>query len=699
LAMTEPSDRDPTWRTAVPFTYNIDYSANHVGNESYIKMIADAPPALLHVGHDVPFKSMYGPSDQFDCWSRRMLTTQEAQDRIGVLRDYVSQLHNAGARLVIPYVCSMFIFGDVKKRTGFWWFYDNWEKYQEFGFGSKPKRDPITWCYGKPRPLNVKEFDAGYVYEPCMNDPDWRRFLRATIAHIAKVGYDGVFSDVNATRCPKACCRRLFSSYLEARYTRKQIRELFGFRSPKDVRMGREGEGLLWVETVRFRGERAASLFAELRNEGRKFRDTFFVLPNLSPFQHVDGVWRRVGCSHVFASWARECPVIMYEEMHQPGLLAEGVVSNFIFQFKYAFAHTGRAGTLLYHAQDPCGVHIGIAEAAAGGGGCLIQGHYPSPEVRRKFRAYFSRHPELFADMLPYSFVGLVFFYEQLAWGTRSHLESAFRIAEELMAKHVLFDLIVERNLRLDDLRRYRAIVACDLENLSDAQANDLLEYVKQGGTLVAIGQFGKSDDRGTQRPKTILEQIPAASWSEVSPGVRQAEYGKGKCIKSGDLGQILSPSPFELFMYTEDEVNDINKVFELIGKSRKQPQQERRRKLVDQVRKAAGEVAISDCEETLRFNAYTRTQGDVMLLMLHAVNYNLPIRARGQSGPVVPAAHIPVKLPLPDGWKAEKIRICSPPDEGMVELPFKQRAAVLSFEIPKVDKYSLVEITAKSGT
>jgi hypothetical protein len=414
--------------------------------------------------------------------------------------------------------------------------------------------------------------------------------------------------------------------------------------------MGREGEGLLWVETVRFRGERAADLFAELRNEGRRFRDTFFVLPNLSPFQHVDGVWRRVGNSHVFASWARECPVIMYEEMHQPGLLAEGVVSNFIFQFKYAFAHTARAGTLLYHAQDPCGVHIGIAEAAAGGGGALIQGHYPSPEVRRKFRAYFSRHPEFFADMLPCSFVGLVFFYEQLAWGTRSHLENAFRIAEELMGKHVLFDLIVERNLGLGDLKRYKAVVACDLENLSDAQAHDLLEYVKQGGTFVSIGQLGKSDDRGVQRPKSILEEIPTASWSEACPGVHQVQYGKGRCIKSADLGRLLDPALFELFMFTEDEVNDITKVFELIEKSKKQPRQDRRRELVRQICKAAGEVTISDCEETLRFNAYTRTQDDTMSLILHAVNYNLPIHGRGQSGPVVPATRATVKLPLPDG-------------------------------------------------
>ncbi len=682
----------------MPFTYNIDYSPDHVGSQSYIKMIAEAPPVLLHVGHDVPFKSMYGPADQFDCFGRRILSPKEAQERIDVLKDYVAQLHKAGVRLLIPYVCSMFIFGDAKKRTGFWEFYDNWEKYKEFGFGSKPKRDPLTWCYDKPRPLNAKDYDAGYVYEPCMNDPDWRRFLRATVAQIAKVGYDGVFSDVNSTRCSKACCRQLFSDYLQSRYTWDEIKRLFGFNSPRDVRMGREGEGLLWVETVRFRGERAANLFAELRNEGRKFRDAFFVLPNLSPFQHVDGVWRRVGNSHVFASWARECPVIMFEEMHQPGLLAEGVVSNFIFQYKYAFAHTARAGTLLYHAQDPSGVHIGIAEAAAGGGGALIQGGYASPEVRRKFRTFFHRHPELFADMLPYSFVGLVFLYEQLAWGTRSHLENTLRIAEEFMAKHVLFDLIVERNLRLTDLTRYRAVVACDVENLSDVQASALLEYARQGGTLVSIGQLGKFDDRGAQRPKSVPDEIPPSAWREVCPGVHQAECGKGRCIRSPDLGHLLEPAYFELFMHTEEEVNDINKVFELIGKARNRPHRDRNRMLVPVVREAAGEVTISDCEETLRFNAYTRLDDDVASLTLHAVNYNLPIRARGQSGPVVPAKHVRIRLPLPSGWRAREVRLYRPPDDEAVEIPFRQRAGIMSLEIPKADIYSLVQVLAKSS-
>ncbi len=691
MAMFEASDRDPGWTTSIPITYNIDYSANHVGNDEYIRMIADAPPVLLHVGHDVPFKSMYGPNELFHCFGEKMLGPREVDERIGVLTEYVRRLHDAGVRLVIPYICSMFIFGDAKKRTGFWQFYDSWEKYYRFGFGSRPRKDPLSWCCEKPRKLDAKGFDAGYVYEPCISNPDWRRFLRTVVGHIAEVGYDGVFSDVNSSRCQKACCRRLFAEYLAARYTSKEIRDLFGFEAPSKVRLGREGEGLLWLETVRFRGERIATLFAELRNEGRKHRDTFIVTPNLSPFQHVDGVWKRVGNTHHFGAWARECPIIMFEEMQQPGLFRPGVVSNFAFQYKYAFAHASRAGCLLYHATDPSGVHIAIAEAAAGGGGAFIQGHYSCPEVRKEYRAFFSAHGDLFEGYAPHSPVGLVFSYDQLAWGTRSHLENAFRIAEELMAQHVLFDIVAERSLRIEALRRYSVLIASDLENLSSTQVKALLGFMQEGGWLLATGNLGAFDERGRRRRGGAFATIPASSWSEIGRGLRRASFRKGGGLKADRLDRLLSPSPFEIFLLSEEECNDINKIFELMSKS--EPAPPACRELLPEMRKVAGELSISDSEETLRFNAYKRMEPGRMAMTLHAVNYNLPIRARGQSGPIAPAKDVRVMLPLPDGFEVGEAVLYNPPSDGRSEVAFNQDGRSLLLEIPVVETYAVAQV------
>jgi len=688
--MTEPSDLEPRWKTAVPFTYIIDYAPDHVGNDGYLKEVADAPPVLLHVCQDVPFKGAYGPGDGFSYFSSRLLYPSEVEQRIITLKEYISQLHRLGVKLVIPYVSSIFIFGNRDKRTGFWEFYDKWERYCEFGFGSKPKQDPITWCCEKPRPIEV---EGSFVYEPCINNPDWRRFLRTIVGHIAKVGFDGVFMDVNSSSCRRSCCRKLFRQYLQAAYSGGEITKLFGFRTPGDVRLGQRGEGLLWGETVRFRGERMANLFSELRSEGRKYRDTFFVLPNLSPYQHVDGVWKRVGNSQVFDAWARECPVIMFEEVQQPGLFAEGVVSNFVFQYKYAFAHRARAGCLLSNALDSWGVQIAIAEAGAGGGGAFIQCGYTCPEVRRRYRAFFRDRAALFEGYEPYASTGLIFSSEQLAWGGRSHIENAYRVAEELTAQHVLFDLIVQRDIGSDALARHNVIIASDLENLSDLQAQAILDYVRSGGRLVVIGNLGTHDDLGSPREGGVLGADP--DWKLLSRGIQECSYGEGVCLKADVLDRLLSPAAFELFMLPESEINDINIVFERLKGVEGKPREDRRREFVAHMGRIAGQVSISDCGETLRFNAYRRADEHGSSLVLHAVNYNIPIHGRGQSGPAIPTEHVRVDLHLPLGLETVDVRAYNPPDEAAAGLDFDQRGRSLAFEIGHVDVYSVIHVKA----
>ncbi len=418
--MFEPRNAETEFTTTTPITYNIDYSPQHLQDPGYTERIAEAPPVLLHVGHDVPFKSMYGPADLFDPWGHRRLSPSEVQTRMERIGKYVEELHEAGSPLVIPYICSMFIFGNAERRKGFWEFYDNWEEYSDLGLGSRPREDPITWIAGEPRKLEHMDTAwEGMVYEPCINRRGWRRFLRSVVALIARVGYDGVFSDVNASSCENACCRRLFARYLAARYTAREMEDLFGFSNPRQVRVGKPGDGLLWVETVNFRGERMADLFSELRREGGRRRDTFILIPNLSPYQHVDGVWDRIGNGQVISSWTPVCPLIMFEEMNQPGLFGKGVVSNFIFQYKLAFANTTRAGCLLYGAKDYHGVSIAMAEASSGGGGAFIQPGYSCPAVRRQYRTFYEQHRGLLKGLVPYSRVGLVFSYQQLAWGSR----------------------------------------------------------------------------------------------------------------------------------------------------------------------------------------------------------------------------------------------------------------------------------------
>lgn len=174
--------------------------------------------------------------------------------------------------------------------------------------------------------------------------------------------------------------------------------------------------------------------------------------------------------------------------------------------------------------------------------------------MRRQYRNFYEQHRGLLEGLVPYLRVGLVFSYQQLECGSRGHMEDTYRVAEELMAKHVLFDILVERNLRPGELEGYDLVIACDLENISDLQVQALLGYIEKGGTLLGVGEIGARDQRGQKRMGGALGSIPASSW-EDGDEVETAPHGEGQCIRAPSLDRLLSPAPFELFMLSDRSV------------------------------------------------------------------------------------------------------------------------------------------------
>ncbi len=376
LAAVEVAGNDD-WRTATPIIYNIDYSDGHVGSPEYLKKIRDAPPQLLHVGEDVPFSSVYGTKDGYAGNRAKDLTPEEVRAKIAELKGYVASLHSAGVECVIPYINNMTVIGDPVKRNGYWGFFDNWDRYAEFGFGQRPTEDTVLaqMHYPFQPPRRVKEASGVTPYQVfhlCGNNPNWRRFLLAVTANIARCGYDGTFVDEMVLRDYCRHDEAKFRAYMGGKYTEPQRRRRFGRGELDSLSLGHPGEGALWYDTQAFWAESDADLLRDIRDEGRTINPAFFVLPNYGPFAHFDGVYKRVASGFNAAIWAPYSRLIMFEEMQRPGQLAEDLFIDFILQYKVAFALRFRGGVLSYLAREPTGIELGMAEAAAGGGGALI---------------------------------------------------------------------------------------------------------------------------------------------------------------------------------------------------------------------------------------------------------------------------------------------------------------------------------------
>jgi hypothetical protein len=697
LAAVAASGSDD-WRTASPIIYNIEYGDGHVGNSDYLRKIQEAPPQLLHVGEDVAFSSVYGTKDGYAGNRGKVLTPEEIQAKIAELKAYVASLHSAGVEWVIPYINNMTVIGDPVNRTGYWGFFDHWDRYAEFGFGPRPNEDMVLaqMHYPFQPPRRVKEASgvAPYqVFHLCGNNPDWRRFLLAVTANIARCGYDGTFVDEMVLRDYCQHDEAKFHSYLGRKYTEPQRRRRFGPAELDSLKLGRAGEGALWYDTQAFWAESDADLLRDIRDEGRKINPAFFVIPNYGPFAHFDGVYKRVPSGFNAAVWAPYSRLIMFEEMQRPGQLAEDLFIDFILQYKLAFALRFRGGVLSYLAREPTGIELGMAEAAAGGGGALIQPHYDAPESRRRFRQFFRDHAELFEGFQSHADVALVFDYNQLYWDNRTHLQDIYRLSQYLSEQHVLFDLVPLSEVNKSRLSGYRAIITPDLTYLPDVALNALHSYAGSRGIWLDIGYSGWFDDDGHLRNTA----------------------SRSKMVRRDELSQLVRYPRFALYLLREDDINDINEIVALRqttlhGQNPVPPGRdlEDLRTLLETQTKSAMTTVSRPGLEGLRVNVWRKPGPAGEKVVAHFVNYYCPIPVKGQTGtgqsqagespdPYAPkpVSDVPIRLRVGDG-KVASVRLFDPDSTEAPVVAFQQHGSEVTFVLPEVRIYRIAELTVQ---
>ncbi len=679
------------WKTTVPFTYNIEYGAGHVGSEKYLKMIAEAPPDMLHVGEDLPFSSTFGTKRDYagvkaDLF--KLLTAEEVRAKIADLRQYTASLHKAGVKLVIPYICNELAFGDHMKRAGFFEFFDHWDRYAEFGYPAKPGADILLARKHYPfQGIRRSHAEEGFypfkVYSMCTNNPEWRAHLLAATANAARCGYDGIFVDVMTLHdyCPH--CQRLFRAYVAKKYQPAERLRRFGVTEVDHISLGVQGDGTLWVDTQAFWADASAGLLAAVAAEGRKTNPKFFAVPNLGPLAHADGVQKRVREGMSPFAWARATDLFLVEEMQRPGHVLGGYLIHNILQYKLAFAAGFRAGMLLYKAQDPVGIELSMAEAGAGGGGALIQGGYKAPESRRKYRQFFEQHRDLWDGYDSLADVAVVFDYDQLLWLNRSNLQAAYRLVDYLSERHILFDFITPARASKGKLACYQAVITPSLKYMSGATLAALREYRARGGLWIDAGDSGRYSDAGA---------------------LRTTSAGAGASFS--DLDELIAYPRFAVYLMKEDDANEISEICATLkavleGECPLPPSRVKRdlQALVEASIKRPL-AAISDPGfEAVRVAAYRRMSPQGEKTVVHLVNYNcqMPLDTREDWNLSPRPAHdIPVRIPA---RVVRNVRLIDPDGAPPQDLKFAQKGNAVEFTVPELRIYKIVEITGRPAS
>jgi hypothetical protein len=231
-----------------------------------------------------------------------------------------------------------------------------------------------------------------------------------------------------------------FLAYLAGKYPAAERHRRFGVENLRDLGLETPEQRLGWFETQRFWAWSIAENLIRLQRSGERVKKPFLVLPNwgaLRTILNVDG--RRQDAKNV-EEWRRGCVWMMFEEDGMPGLLARGIYHDFLRQYKYALAAGVRPVVLPYGKQTATTLELAHAEAAASGGGAYAQGGYRFPEVRRRWRALYERHPGLFEGYEPYAEVAVAHLFNQVHYENGAHLLHLHQLKRALDAGHILFD-------------------------------------------------------------------------------------------------------------------------------------------------------------------------------------------------------------------------------------------------------------------
>ena len=652
--------------TVIPTTYVIDYDVGHLDNPGYVELVRKSPPELLHLGKDVAITHNWGPieglggENQFTGGKHsselaRRISPDEVAQRIEQIRQFTYQMHEAGVKMVMPYICMMTIAGDPDKRLGFWDFYDHWEEYSRW-IGPKPEVDPIEWMQREPGgdffiPPHYK--DAKYYapsrrWSACPNNPSWRQWLKTLVRLNAECGYDGVFVDnSNHLECCCEYCRDKFRAYLAGRYSPDELQEHFGTDDPAKLRPDQEAPGRLGFESNRFRCVTTSQFLGVLGDTGRGMHPQFRIFHNWS---QIAGWELMTGPSDFMMIECGFQRFLNYYWGCNPGIatIPEGEkagqrkVMNSIFAFKYAQCADPSAGPIvltnafsLPWRKDPAAGSnetsrdLGFAEmgafgSAAGWGNQVQQG---GARALSEYGKYYRANRRLYEGLDSYAQIGVALFTQQGFYASGTYYEDALHLnlggqaADSLLAAHVLFDLIDETKWHAEHLLKYRAVIVPTIEHPEPWHEEVMRQYVDAGGRIIRYTEDAAEDT-------SLLAQLSEALDCEASV------------------------------------------------------------------------VSIADSAAELRVNAFARSDGNGgFTLTLHLVNYAVPLGGPGDSGPApAMAKEVAVKLPLPRGWQVTCLRCHRPPSEDVVDIEFVSEGETVRFTVPEVGVYRLCELTGRVG-
>ena len=615
-----------------------------------------ARPEIVQVGFYGPM--FHGYADNLKSTGYPMQLPVAGQEKsIAVQKEIIEKIHELGLKVVAHFQMVNVIEVEDEAEQDFTAFYSN--HWHESLLGPKPHADvrQLLQRDAKGQVMRRKHY-VDYL-GICLSSPYARQMLKQMLKVPLDSGVDGIVTNYNYHwGCVCDYCQASFRRYLSKHYTRLELKEKFGINHLDEYHFQRIPGNIPGYPDVKESTELdwaaarwAAVNFKEAYDEilidyGRTIKNDLIL-----------ATWNHLGKLSITEErtflpielWGKGENYFWYSGGYGPTRLSEHVAGDGWLNCLYIRELSGGKRFMLgkYEAGR---MRSSIAEGVATGGGGMglyMRVEHPAAyEVASTYTRFLHQHRDLYRGMTPYAEVALVLPRQAVMTGHPEAMDMFRTVGEALIDRHVLIDVIADQRLSSERLAGHHAVVVPLPQAFSKVRLQMLLQYVKDGGNLIVIGE-GLYNESG----RTAWQE---KSW--LKPPI--SDKVKQRVTLLGDDVATLIQSVDEL-----------------------------------------GGSVISRFEGpwTIRVSTFARKDR----LILHFVNFNrdeakVPNPSSPDEEYSIAVENMHVALALGDGGETKRIKavtLHSPDVEKSVGLEYQEEDQQLTFRVPKIQVYAVVEV------
>lgn len=186
--------------------------------------------------------------------------------------------------------------------------------------------------------------------------------------------------------------------------------------------------------------------------------------------------------------------------------------------------------------QSDAEIRIWVAEGTANGmrpcfvkfGGDIYDKRWM--EAVAKLYEGYHKNEKYLRNTAPMARVGVVYSeqtdrnYGGKSWQQKSgdHLDGFYH---NLVENRIPFDMVNDRLLTPDDLKRFKLLILPNIAALSDTQCKQIQAFVDAGGSVVATFETSLYDEEGNQRPNFGLASLFGVTYDQKVEGPMRNSY------------------------------------------------------------------------------------------------------------------------------------------------------------------------------